>query len=166
MKRIVRTWVLVVLIATGGTTLAQTPPAGSADTVEDIDRLQVILEQQRELKTDLDDGGIEGLTTRENNRVRKAQEQVFAVTEGKSRLDELSVDEKIELENALEQINAYVKNTRRAGDEQTVCWREKMSGTARRVTRCGTEAERREAREGARDWLERPKTCGQDCGGL
>lgn len=166
MRRAIRIGVLGMLVALCGAALAQAPPADTGDTVEDVDGLQVILEQQRELAADLDDGGIEGLTTRENNRIRKAQAQVFALTEGKSRLDELSIDEKIGLENALEQINAYVKNTRRAGDDQTVCWREKMSGTARRVTRCGSEAERREAREGARGWLERPKTCGQDCGGL
>lgn len=164
MKRWIRIWAFCAAVMVCGSVLAQAPVAESVDAIEEIDGLQAILEQQRELRADLEDGGIEGLTTRDNNRVRKAQAEVFAVTEGKSRLDELNIDEKIRLENALEQINAHVKNTRRANDDQTVCWREKMSGTARRVTRCGTEAERREAREGARDWLERPKTCGQDCG--
>ena len=54
----------------------------------------------------------------------------------------------------------------RAGrDEQDVCWRERMSGTSRMVTRCGTEKERDQAREGARDFLQRPKICsGPGCG--
>lgn len=131
---------------------------------DDQDTLENVLAQQRDLQADLDDGGIEGLTTRQNNAIRKAQKEVFAVTEGKTRLDELSVDEKIRLENALERINAEVVNTRTASNDRNVCWRERVSGTAMKKTRCGTEAEMREAREGARDFLERPKVCGENCG--
>ena len=81
-----------------------------------------------------------------------------------SSLDEISMDDKVRLENALERINAEVKNTRAGRDGRNVCWREKMSGTNTKVTRCGTEAEMREAREGARDFLERPRVCGERCG--
>lgn len=130
------------------------------------DGLQVILHQQAELRADLDDGGIAGLTPRQNGIVRKAQAEVFAVTAGKTRLEQLSMDEKIRMENALERINAEVKNTRSASDDQNVCWRERVSGSKMKTTRCGTKAEMREAREGARDFMEKPKVCvPPGCGG-
>ncbi|HEY0504488.1 MAG TPA: hypothetical protein VGD42_13475 [Lysobacter sp.] len=128
------------------------------------DGLQQILVQQQDLKRDLDAGRTDGMTTRQVSAIRKAQVDVFAVTEGKTRLDQLSMEDKVRLENALERINAEVKNTRAGRDDKNVCWREKMSGTNTKVTRCGTEAEMREAREGARDFLERPKVCGDRCG--
>jgi hypothetical protein len=34
-----------------------------------------------------------------------------------------------------------------------------MSGTGLKKTRCGTKAEMREAREGARDFMEKPRVC-------
>lgn len=123
------------------------------------DDLQVILAQQNELKADIAKGDTDGLTKRQVNAISKAQVEVFAVTEGKARLDQLTMDDKIRLENALERINAEMKGDRAASDEQQVCWRERMSGTTVKQTRCGTKAEMREAREGARDFMEKPKIC-------
>jgi hypothetical protein len=151
----VKTLATVAALALAGMAAAQTGTSAN----EARDGLEVVLEQQRELRADLEDGGLEGLTPRQNTLVRKAQVEVFAVTEGKHRMDELSMDEKIRLENALERINAQVVNTRAASDEQNVCWRERVSGTAVKKTRCGTQAEMREAREGARDFLEEAKIC-------
>lgn len=91
---------------------------------------------------------------------------MFALTEGKDALDGLSIDEKVGLENALERINTEVKGGRLAKDDQEVCWREHKSGSRMKSTRCGTEAERREVREGARDRMEKPKVCvPPGCGG-
>ncbi|MBB1061773.1 hypothetical protein [Marilutibacter spongiae] len=159
--------ICMLCLAIAGPVCAQTPPGDDppAVDIEDVDGLQVILEQQRELRAHLDAGGIEGLTTRENNRVRDAQAEVFAITEGKSRLDQLDINEKVALENALQKINAYVQGSAAAADGQTVCWRERVTGSKRKTTRCGTEAERLQARQGARAYLERPKVCGQNCGG-
>ena len=132
----------------------------------DQDSLQVFVAQQQELQADLRDGGIEGLTARQNKLVGKAQDEFFAVTQGKTKLGELSIGEKIRMENALERINAEVKNTRMASDEQNVCWRERVSGSTMKKTRCGTKAEMREAREGARDYMEKPRVCvPPGCGG-
>lgn len=154
-----RTVILVSMLALTGVSFAQVAPA-------EEDGLQQILKQQKALRADLEDGGIEGLTPRQNTLVRKAQVEVFAVTEGKGRLEDLSMEEKIRLENALERINAQVVNTRAASDKQNVCWRERMSGTTMKKTRCGTQAEMREAREGARDFLEKGKVCvPPGCGG-
>ncbi|MFP7723781.1 hypothetical protein [Lysobacter sp. A3-1-A15] len=121
--------------------------------------LELIREQQLELKSTLDGGEAERLSKREVNRIRQEQATVFALIEGKATLDELSINQKVELENALERINAYIKGGRTGRDEQNVCWRERMSGTSRMTTRCGTEKERDQAREGARDFLNRPRAC-------
>lgn len=147
--------VAAACVAICGVAFAQSSGASEGNE----DGLQMILKQQKELKVDLDDGGIDGLTPRQNKLVRKAQDEVFAVTEGKGTLDELSIDEKIRVENALERINAEIVNTRDASDDQNVCWRERVSGTGVKKTRCGTKAEMREAREGARDFMEKPKVC-------
>lgn len=138
--------------------------AASAQQAPSSTDLQQILTQQQELKRDLDAGKTDGMTTRQVNAIRKAQTDVFAVTEGKTTVEQLSMDDRVRLENALERINAEVKNTRAGRDGKNVCWREKVSGTNTKVTRCGTEAEMREAREGARDFLERPRVCGERCG--
>ena len=152
--------IFLVCFAMTGAAFAQ----GQGDNNQDS--LQILLDQQRELQADVDDGGINGLTTRQNNAIRKAQKEVFAVTEGKTKLDELSMDEKIRLENALERINAEVGNSRVASDNQQVCWREAKSGSTVKVTRCGTQLERDQIREGARAWMEKPKVCvPPGCGG-
>jgi hypothetical protein len=95
-------------------------------------------------------------------QVRKAQDEVSSIVDGKDTLDQLSIDEKVRIENALELIDAKVVDTRAASDDQDVCWRERASGTHLKVTRCGTRAEMREAREDARDHLDRPKPCRAD----
>lgn len=150
------TWALAAMLALPFAAPAQDAPAPQ--------KLDQIVTQQQALKRDLDAGKTDGMTTRQVNVIRKAQTEVFAVTEGKTSFDQLSMDDKVRLENALERINAEVKNTRTGHDENQVCWRERMSGTGTKVTRCGTESEMREAREGARDFLERPKVCGERCG--
>lgn len=134
-------------------------PALAAGESAPVDSLQVLVDQQRDLKAKLDSGDEHGLTARQVKQVRKAQEEFFSIAEGKSTLDQLSIDEKVSMENALERINAEIKNTRVAADGQNVCWRERVSGSKMKTTRCGTEAERREAREGARDFMEKPKVC-------
>jgi hypothetical protein len=126
---------------------------------QESDRLAVILDQQRDLQKQIDAGNLRNLTPRQANVIRKAQKEVFAVIEGKATLDSLSIEEKIRLDNALEQINAQVKGGRVASEEQDVCWRERKSGSNLKVTRCGTQAERDQARQGARDWMEKPKVC-------
>jgi hypothetical protein len=158
--------VIKVFVLTAGLVLSVAAWAQEAAPAAEEDGLVLIVEQQKEIKADLDDGGIDGLTPRQNGLVRKAQAEVFALVEGKSRLAELSIDEKVRLDNALERINAQVVNTREASDKRDVCWRERVSGTTVKKTRCGTEAEMREAREGARDFMEKGKICGgPGCGG-
>src|SRR5687768_5047724 len=78
----------------------------AADPVELLEKIRV---QQTALAADLDAGKTAALTPRQVGSIRRAQKEVFALTEGKSTMDDLSIDEKVRLENALELINAEVK---------------------------------------------------------
>lgn len=123
------------------------------------DPLRVIVDEQTALARDLASGNTRGMTPRQVLIVRGAQKEVFAAIDGRSSLAELSIDEKVKLENALERINAQVVGTRAASESQDVCWREAKSGSKLMVTRCGTQEERDEARRGARAWMDKPKVC-------
>lgn len=118
-----------------------------------------IVQQQQELRTKLDSGDVGTLTPRRVRIIRQAQDQVFELVEGKSRVDELNVEERVRLENALESINAEVVGTRVAKEDQDVCWTEAKTGSKMKVTRCGTKEEIEQARRGARAWMEKPKVC-------
>ncbi len=149
-------FVFFMLFASGPLVAAESTASASAT-------LPQILEQQRGIRSALDAGTLDGLTPRQVNAIRRAQTEVFSLTDGKPDLDALSLDEKARLSNALEQINAEMKQTRLAQDEKQVCWRERKTGSTTKVTRCGTQAERDLLRESARTYLETPRIC-PDCG--
>lgn len=148
LHRIGRMACAVVLLAAAAGASAQGRPPLSA-----------VADQQRALRADLEDGGLPGLTPRQNAAVARAQADVFAAIDGKTDWDQLDIAQTIKVENALERINALVVNTRAAEARRDTCWREKKLGSSVGITRCGTEQERDEAREGARGWMERPKVC-------
>ncbi len=128
---------------------------------EQPDKLASILEQQRALQSDFAEGKME-LTPRQVNVVRKAQDEVFSLTAGKASLDQLSIEEKVRLENALERVNAQVKGgdlDRLARGEQEICRRERRAGSTVKVTVCATQAEWDLLREGARATLEKQHVC-------
>ncbi|MDQ3288838.1 MAG: hypothetical protein M3Q42_11385 [Pseudomonadota bacterium] len=145
--------VMLLLLSTPMTAIAQ----GTVPLLE-------MIEQQEQLREDLA-AGMDGLTPRQSRVLREAQEEFFAITAGKQALQELSIAEKVRLENALESINAQMVGTRDGLARQDNCVREAKTGSRNVVTRCGTREEADEARRGAREFLERPKICsGQGCG--
>ena len=126
---------------------------------EGASSIEVIREQQTALRSEIEAGTTFGLTPRQVNAVRKSQVLVFDLIEGRHDLSELSIEQKIRLENALEAINAQVRNDRQGEAEQQVCWRVRKTGSTTKVTRCGSQAERDFLRQNARDYLEKPKVC-------
>lgn len=152
MKTIV--WVALLLLA---------PMSAMAE--ENNASLQMMVEQQVALRDKLARGS-QDLTPRQAGIIRKAQDQFFAIVEGKTTLDQLGIEDKVRVENALERINAQIVNTNAAAANQEVCWREKTTGSKMESTRCGTQQEIDQAREGARGFLEKPKICvPPGCGG-
>lgn len=128
------------------------------------DSLEAILEQQRALQQDLEGDRMPDLTRRQINAVRKAQAQVFALTDGKSALDDLTIEEKVKLDNALERINAELAHSRSVRADEDQCRREKRTGTTLQSTQCATAGEREQLRESSRNMLERPRICEGVCG--
>jgi hypothetical protein len=61
--------------------------AGSARGAENA-TLEQIIQQQRELRVKLDSGDVGDLTPRRARIIRKAQDQVFQLADGKSQLEE------------------------------------------------------------------------------
>ncbi|MGH8077537.1 MAG: hypothetical protein ACREPE_09470 [Lysobacter sp.] len=129
-----------------------------AMAAEEANSLQVLVDQQTALRAELTRGP-KDLTPRQVGIVRKAQDEFFRLVEGKTSLDQLAIDEKVRVENALEKINAELVNTNAARANQDVCWREQMTGSKMQVTRCGTQQEIDQAREGARGFMDKPKIC-------
>jgi len=136
--------------------LVLAPMASAAN--QESSSLQMMVEQQVALRAELAQGP-QDLTPRQVGIMRKAQDEFFRIVEGKTTMDQLAIDEKVQLENALERINAQLVGTNAARANQEVCWRERTVGSKMQVTRCGTQQEIDEAREGARGFLDKPKIC-------
>ena len=136
--------------------LVLAPMASAAETQSAS--LQTIVEQQVALREELSRGP-QDLTPRQVGIMRKAQGEFFRIVDGKTTMDQLAIDEKVQLENALERINAQFVGTSAARAKQEVCWREKIVGSKLHVTRCASQQELDQTREGARGFLERPRIC-------
>lgn len=147
----------VVLAATMAALLLLSQ-AARANESKPVVTLQSIVEQQRGVAAQIADGSL-ALRPRERGVVEKAQVEVFALVEGKQVLADLDIAEKARLENALTRIDAALKGGRRAEEVTQVCWRERTIGSKLMTTRCGTREEIQAAREGARDFMQRPRTC-------
>ena len=150
MKMILMVALLVLVLA---------PLAWAAEPEEaQSASLPEMVEQQVALREDLARGPLD-LTPRQLGIMRKAQDEFFRLADGKTSMDQLAIHEKVQLENALERINAQLVGTTAAGANQEVCWREKMVGSKLHVTRCASQQELDQTREGARGFLGRPRIC-------
>jgi hypothetical protein len=139
--------------------LAGTTAFGTAESADKEDKLQLMIQQQTAIRLDVEDGGIDGLTPRQNAAVRRSLDDFFKAVGSHTRLDELTVEDSMRVHNAAEAITAQVRGTRQAQEAQEVCWRERKLGLNLKVTRCGTQQERDQTREDARAWMHRPEVC-------
>lgn len=121
--------------------------------------LPQIVEQQSALAANIAAGRTKDMKPKNVAIIKKAQQQVFALTDGKTDLTQLTPTERLELKNALEEINAAMAGTLRAQELKDVCWREQILGSRVTKMRCATKEELRIAREGARGYYDRPHTC-------
>jgi hypothetical protein len=151
-ETIMRVFLMVALLLLAPLVSAAEPKEPKSSSLPEM------VEQQVALRAELA-GDPQDLTPRQVGIMRKAQAEFFRLVDGKTSMDQLAIHEKVELENALEKINAQLLGTNRAAADQNVCWREKTSGTRLHVTRCGTQEEIDDAREGAQRFLLKPKIC-------
>jgi len=130
----------------------------SLTVVRSAESLPDIRQQQERVRDDLAAGELV-LEASKRQVVDKEQRVVFALIDGKSSLGELSPAQRVSLRNALETINAALSGTAGAEEDREVCWQEKRTGSKLVTTVCGTVRERQQAKEGARDYLQRPRLC-------
>lgn len=123
--------------------------ASQSGTSQDVG---VILSEQKQLQQDVaaGKGGLARLTPKEKEALATAQARVFVLLEGKSTIDELPMDQRVEAFNALESIKAIVSAKPK---DQTICRRERVLGSHRAVTSCRTAEEREQEVEAAANAL-------------
>lgn len=129
------------------------PLANASESLADI------RQQQTQIRDDLAKGTLT-LETGKRQSVDEQQRVVFGLIDGKQSLGELNPAQRINLRNALETINAALSKTSSAEEDREVCWQEKRTGSKLVTTVCGTVRERQQAKEGARDFMQRPRMCG------
>jgi hypothetical protein len=123
-----------------------------------------IIEQQRAIAVQIQSPETTGLEPRQIEAVRDAQVDVFAAIGDKRGLSELTADEQVSLKNGLEKIDAALKGTLYAERNREKCWREQKLGSKLNVTRCATQQEIDQLREGSREWYEKGDVCIGSCG--
>lgn len=132
-------------------------------------KLSAILQQQREIReqSEVSTGKYVRFEESELARMHRAQDRIFRLLEGVDEIERLAPDKRAELFNALEEVKSVIAQNE---DDRQVCQREHKLGTTMKVTVCATVAERRDIREGGREWRGEPSICGfltegVDCGG-
>jgi hypothetical protein len=111
--------------------------------------IAAITSQQAEIRAGVQAGtGLyKDMPTRTKEEILSRQSELLAVVDGKTSADELSEEERLQVFNNLEWIEAAINN---AEDERMVCTREKPLGSNRAQRVCKTTAQIEAEREFAR----------------
>lgn len=128
------------------------------------DDLGAALAQQREIRLALEknDANYDYLGKNRRQNVLTAQDRLFAMTEGKTLLGELSPNDRVRAFNQLKRIEALL--VRKDVDDREVCERGKLTGTNRQQLVCYGKAEQDDRRDRAREALMfRPACTTQAC---
>ncbi|KRA16822.1 MULTISPECIES: hypothetical protein [unclassified Lysobacter] len=116
--------------------------------------ISAITAQQKQIHDDViaQRGRYKDMPASTRSELLSKQAEVLAMIEGKNSSGDLSQEQQVQVFNRLEWIEAAINN---AEDERMVCKREKTIGSTRITRVCRTVAQEREAREAARDELDR-----------
>lgn len=96
-----------------------------------------ILEVQRAIAERMT-GANDALGSARIHTIRTEQRRILALIEGKSSIEELSREQRLQLVNAQERINAAIQGTRSAEEARLVCRRERPTGSQVSRLRCTT----------------------------
>lgn len=118
-----------------------------------------IIQDQQQIKSEFANGEYPDLTPRAKRLLTSAQDTIFSIAEGKSSVDDMSPDDQVRFKNAIEQVNAILVGRRSGEEKKEVCWRERQVGSQVMKTVCGTQQERDDVRQGAHDFLNKPRVC-------
>jgi len=116
-------------------------------SLSEIRAQQVDLHQQALAKR----GIFKDLSENERQQLLTRQNQFLAMTEGRQSLGDLKPDDRVQVVNTLEWINAAIT---RAEDERLVCERVKLTGSNRPERVCKTVAQRNAERNASVKMME------------
>ena len=139
--RIVKTIALSVLLATtAGTSFAATQQAPAAQT-QAPQSVSEILQFQRDLRLKLESptGEYSRFDSSAIHRMETAQDKVFRILGGVTSLDQLTLDQKVDVSNSLDEVKAILLANE---DNRMICHRERKTGTNLLTRRCETVAQR------------------------
>lgn len=144
MRGLIFAAVLLASTAAAASDVAPRPPLA----------ISAITAQQKQIHDDViaQRGRYKDMPASTRSELLSKQAEVLAMIEGKSSSSDLSQEQQVQVFNRLEWIEAAINN---AEDERMVCKREKTIGSTRITRVCRTVAQEREAREAARDELDR-----------
>lgn len=144
----IRAWTacgLIVALGVGfASAAADEPPVAPPQPT-----LQQIVEQQTQLRTQIaaGRGAFKDMHQGDRERLLKQQERLLQLLDGHRNFDELRVEQRVEVFNHLQSVNAAVTQ---AEDERQICERTRLAGSHRFTTVCMTGREYREHKENAR----------------
>ncbi|BDU18402.1 hypothetical protein [Lysobacter auxotrophicus] len=141
--------------------LALAAPAAFASVDSRVLMLDDIRTQQTEIRDGVEarTGRYKDLSTSQRNELLNKQARMLQTIEGKHSTEELNAQQKTEVFNTLEWIEAVVNND---DDERLVCERRPVLGSTRKERVCKTATQWREEREAARNMMDSRGAC-MDC---
>jgi len=135
-------------------TLLFVAPAVSASVDRGVLQFDAIRTQQAEIRAAVEAraGLYKDLPSNTRSELLAKQSQLMSVMEGKQSTNDLNEQQKTEIFNTLEWIEATVNNVE---DERLICERRPILGSNRKERVCKTAAQLRAEHEGARDQIDR-----------
>ncbi|MCC7248726.1 MAG: hypothetical protein IT473_08885 [Lysobacter sp.] len=136
---------LAVALGVSFASMAADPPAAEPPQPT----LQQIVEQQTQLRTQVaaKRGAFKDMHDGDRDRLLKQQDRLLQMLDGHQNLDELRVEQRVEVFNHLQSVNAAVTQ---AEDDREVCERTRLAGSHRFTSVCMSAREYREHKENAR----------------
>ncbi|MDG2517804.1 hypothetical protein [Lysobacter soli] len=141
--------------------LALVAPAALASVDSRVLMLDDIRTQQTEIRDGVEarTGRYKDLSSSQRNELLAKQARMLQTIEGKHSTAELNDQQKTEVFNTLEWIEAVVNND---GEDRMVCERRAVLGSTRKERVCKTASQWREEREAARNMMDSRGSC-MDC---
>lgn len=149
------------LISAAVLALALAAPAAFASVDSRVLMLDDIRAQQTQIRDGVESrsGRYKDLSTSQRDELLSKQARMLQTIEGKHSTEDLNPQQKTEVFNTLEYIEAVVNN---AADERMVCERRPVLGSTRKERVCKTASQWREEREAARNMMDGRGAC-MDC---
>jgi hypothetical protein len=121
---------LAVSLATATASFASNVESDNAD-------IAPLLERQREIAAAIQSKP-KSLSEKQRQIVLREQATIHTITEGKTSLNDLAPEQRIQLMNAIEKVDAAMKGSRSADEGRQVCRRERAVGSTMPKMHCRT----------------------------